>query len=342
MLALVLLLVLLVAVYWLTLGGMAPAPSAPADSVAEAEAEAEAEAVPVDPGSDAPPASVFSLESAAQTASENSVAAEPEVSAQIIVTTIQSADAVITEARPQVTSPPAPIETAIPKTVSSPPVSAKVKPEPLPAQRQIVPAEPKVEVQEVRPVLALTAPAQDQKVAGDALRLIRQGRGGEAYRLLVAFIGATEVDARSRAVLVNYLLQQERLAEAGDFLLPAPVDSDPDLRQLKARWLVASKRPDEALSLLEQNRPDLAGFSDYHALLASYYQQFGQPEKATLVYRELLTHDERVADWWAGLALALDRTEHYEDARVAYHRALAVPGLRPALRQFVEGRLAQF
>ncbi len=192
-----------------------------------------------------------------------------------------------------------------------------------------------------RAVVSLTPEAQDQKVAADALRLMRQGKTSEGYRMLVDFLAQAEVDSKSRAVLVNYLLLQNRLAEAGDMLLAAPVETDPDWRQLKARWLVANDRASEAIVLLERVRPDVATYSDYHALLASYYQQAGQAEQAATVYRDLLAHDEGVADWWAGLGLALDRTLSFQEARAAYQRALTLPGLSAQLREFIAGRLAQ-
>lgn len=198
----------------------------------------------------------------------------------------------------------------------------------------------KVVVQEApKPVVTLTPQAQDQKLAAEAQALLRRGDVDSALRQLNQFIEQAEIDARSRAVLVNYLLQYGRLAEAGDVLLGAPVDKDPDLRQLKARWLAIGGRPHEAVSLLESNKPELAAFPDYHALLASYYQQLGQAEPAAGVYAELLKFNPAQANWWAGHALALDRLERYDDAKKAYERALALPGLSGQLAQFAKQRL---
>lgn len=219
----------------------------------------------------------------------------------------------------------------------SEPVAQTAPPEELP----VVDLPPEKAVVQVapKPVVTLTPQAQDLKQAAEARALLRRGEIDTALSQLRQFIDQAEVDQKSRVVLVNYLLQYDRLAEAGDVLLGAPVDKDPDLRQLKARWLAVGGRPHEAISLLESDKPELAAFPDYHALLASFYQQLGQAEPAAGVYAELLKFNPAQANWWAGRALALDRLARYDEAKVAYERALVLPGLSGQLAQFAKLRL---
>jgi len=76
-------------------------------------------------------------------------------------------------------------------------------------------------------------------------------------------------------------------------------------------------------------------------LLASYYQQMRLYDKAVDIYSALLEYDGDNADWWAGMAIALDRLKRYKDAALAYKQALALPSLKPSLAGFSQQRLKQ-
>ncbi len=188
-------------------------------------------------------------------------------------------------------------------------------------------------------VRQLSDAARDRQTAEKAQSLFKRGEISEGYRLLYDVLAMNREDHRSRAVLASQLMKEQRLAEAGDILVMADVSTSADLRQLKARWLMQQGNAELALHTLRQQMPVLKDYPDYYALLASYYQQQGYQEQAAEIYRQLVEYDPGVSSWWAGLGLSLDRSQRYVEAAQAYRRALQVPGLSPALRQFSQQRL---
>jgi len=200
-------------------------------------------------------------------------------------------------------------------------------------------AKRKIEAEPVEKHIVLSPEAKDQQNAEMALKFFEAGHARKAYRQLYDFIAENETDLKSRSVLAGYLLQDGRVAEAGDVLVRAPIELDADLRQIKARWLLATGDETMALHTLSSNLPELEAYPDYFALLASYYQQFGYPEKAAEVYSMLVQYDAGAASWWAGLGLALDSSERFNDAVKAYRRALQLPGLNRPVIEFINTRV---
>ncbi len=188
--------------------------------------------------------------------------------------------------------------------------------------------------------LTLSPQARDQENANTARKLFMQGQEEKAFRQLYDYLAMHDVDELSRALLAGQLMQRGRFAEAGDLLLSANTDNNADLRQLKARWYAQRGQMDLALHALRKKLPLISAYPDYYALLASYYQQMGYPVQASKIYGDLVAYDADVADWWAGLAIALDAQTQYDSARTAYLRALQLPGLNPQLMQFAEQRVA--
>ena len=181
---------------------------------------------------------------------------------------------------------------------------------------------------------------RDQNMADSARKLFADGESRKAYRSLYDFIGKHQMDEQSRLVLISYLLQDERIAEAGDVLVTTQVSQNPELRQLKARWYVARGESKLALHTLRENLPELQSYPEYYALLAAYYQQYGFSVKAAETYANLLKYDSESANWWAGFAIALDSSLQYERAMSAYNQALETPGLSQDLREYIKNRLS--
>lgn len=189
--------------------------------------------------------------------------------------------------------------------------------------------------------VTLSPIALDQQMAEKATKLLAQQQELDAYRELYKFIGEHEEDTESRTVLASYLLKQNRLAEAGDVLINAPISRSAKLRQIKARWYAAQGKHQLAIYTLASDLPDIDAFSDYYVLLAAYYQRYGTPKEASQTYALLVDYDETIADWWAGLGLAADRNNEKEKAIFAYQQALDLKGLTPELSNFVKPRLQQ-
>lgn len=191
------------------------------------------------------------------------------------------------------------------------------------------------------PAKTISAKALDSQNAKAAQSLFQKGNDQDAYTLLNTFIAEREQTLQSRSVLLTYLMRDQRIDEAGEVLATLPVDADPALRQIKARWLVAKGETEEALFTLHSQLPGIVDYPDYYALLASYYQQFGYADKAVALYTELVQLDNESANWWAGLAVALDSIGQSNEARIAYNQAARLPGLRPELMGFVAQRAEQ-
>jgi len=192
----------------------------------------------------------------------------------------------------------------------------------------------------VRRKSAVSPQKRDQNMAELSRKLFNAEESKKAYRLLYEFIANYKIDQESRTVLISYLLQDERIAEAGDVIVTTQIDQSPELRQLKARWYVAQGEHNLALHALRSNLPELDGYPEYYALLAAYYQRFGFSEKAAETYASLLEYDNESANWWAGLAIALDSSKQYKEAVSAYKQALEIPDLSPELFEYIENRLS--
>jgi len=228
------------------------------------------------------------------------------------------------------------VSAPIPKTrVAKLTPSAKT-PRVLTTKVQNIPQVPKPVVK-LKPTVSPRA--MDQNNAELALKFFKENEPRNAYRILYDFMESHSVDTKSRTMLVRHLLQDERIAEAGDILVTTPVDRNPELRQMKARWYVARGENTMALHTLRSNLPVLDDFPDYYSLLASYYQRFGFAAKAAEIYASLVQYDDS-ANWWAGLAIALDSSKQYSDAVEAYKRALAIPELNIELIEYIENRLS--
>jgi tetratricopeptide (TPR) repeat protein len=185
----------------------------------------------------------------------------------------------------------------------------------------------------------LTPEAQDQNEANSAAELFKQNKAQQAYQGLYNFLATHEVDERSRAVLARQLLLEGRLAEAGDVLV-GPIDTlSPQLRQIKARWHIAQDESQLAIDVLTVQLPEISLYTDYYVLLASYYQRFGDLEKAYETYSLLIQFDDNIADWWAGLGIASDRLNQKQQAKYAYSQASQLPGLNAGLVSFIDHRI---
>jgi MSHA biogenesis protein MshN len=95
-----------------------------------------------------------------------------------------------------------------------------------------------------------------------------------------------------------------------------------------------------ALQWLESEPPGPGTMPAYHTMMAALYQQTGNHQAAAEQWAALIETDDGNARWWAGLGIAMESRGRDEQARAAYTRALSLPELAPALRQYIEQRLA--
>lgn len=186
----------------------------------------------------------------------------------------------------------------------------------------------------------VSAEEQDRLAAQRASELLAQGLAAQAMRHLFTFIEANEADMAARQVLVTQLLQEGRLAQAGDYILGAgDLSAAPAMRELKARWLDARGETFSAIQVLNAARPDIASHATYYSLLAAYSQKQAMYQQSAEIYAALLNVDAQRAGWWAGLAIASEYLGQAQQAKEAYQRALALSDLDRQLETFVSKRL---
>ena len=98
----------------------------------------------------------------------------------------------------------------------------------------------------------------------------------------------------------------------------------PEARLSQARKLYALSRWQEALGLLEQLVVDHPGYADLHNMLGVCNHHMGQWSRAERAFREALRLNPKYTEAALNLAVLLNDTGKYEEARVLYRQALAV------------------
>lgn len=251
--------------------------------------------------------------------------------------------------KPQVAAqqkaPPVPVkklEKSTPEkteVANSKPTAAPLVDKPIPAKAAAV--QKPISEATSTPPKTISAKALDSENAKLAQSQFQKGRDQLGYQTLNNFIADNTENLKSQTVLLTYLLRDQRLDEAGELFAQLPVGSNLTLRQLKARWHAARGENEQAIFILHSQLPEIDESPEYYELLASYYQQFGFPDKAAAFYTQLVQFDYQVANWWAGLAVAMDSSGQNREARIAYEQASRLPGLRPELANFVAQRVQQ-
>lgn len=184
--------------------------------------------------------------------------------------------------------------------------------------------------------------SQDQQAYQAGLAELKAGdnEAAEASFIRALTLNPQLFDARLR--LIDTLLAREDFSQAENQLrqgLITSPDSRP-LRKLYARLLLQQQRQHEALELLRRSPlPAIAQDLEYHALMAVLLQETGEFAAAGELYGRLLQVRPEDAVWWLGLAVSLDQTGEFQQARNAYERALALPGLRRDLHDYIHNRL---
>lgn len=191
----------------------------------------------------------------------------------------------------------------------------------------------------IRPA-KLTPDEQDQALSTRLQTLLERGDDDAAMALFRQTATPGQSWHRSRIALVSGLLSGQRYGAVLDLVPESLSSQSPRLRMLRARALLATSGAPSALAELKKSIPELSDWPDYHTMLATLYQQTGQPAQAATIWGKLLQLDNSRADWWAGLGIALDSERRVAGAREAYRQAMMLSGLNPPLRQYVAQRLS--
>ena len=199
-----------------------------------------------------------------------------------------------------------------------------------------------VDVERPRPQPQLTVSQRDMQTAKRAKTLLRDGDSYGAERMLQAFVSGQPQAMRSGRLLASLWLSQQRYDSAGE-LLASMLQREPaniELRQLKARLLMAQGQNAEAVDWLMMVKPPVQQHQEYYELLGFAARQNAQYPLSEQVYRGLIDSDNSRGDWWVGLGIALDAQAKNTAARSAYQQALALKNTSAPLRQYAKQRLS--
>lgn len=169
----------------------------------------------------------------------------------------------------------------------------------------------------------------------------RQGASDAAlshYRLALA---EQAEHAGARRALAGLLIEQRHYDDAeavlrqGMALLPGQVHWPMTLARLRV------ERGDTggALDILQKQAAAGANSADWQGFHGALLQRLGRSADAVVRYEAATRLAPTEARWWAGLGIALDGTGRAAQARAAFERARALPGLPPELAAHVERRL---
>lgn len=183
---------------------------------------------------------------------------------------------------------------------------------------------------------------RDQQAYQAGLEQLQLGNIAAAEANFIQALVANPQLLDARVQLIDMLLKQNMLSKAETQLRQglAITPDNTQLRKQYARLLLNAQRYTEAIDLLKARPvPAIVQDLEYHALLAALFQETNQFDAAADLYGRLLQVRPEQAVWWLGLAIAMDQSEKFDQARSAYERALAIPGLRPDLQKYIQSRL---
>jgi MSHA biogenesis protein MshN len=146
----------------------------------------------------------------------------------------------------------------------------------------------------------------------------------------------------ARLQLIAALQQQNKLVQAQEQMLEGVTQTPENLqlRKVYARLLMGNHHNLEAIEVLRaQPFPAVTQDLEYFALLAALLQETRQFAAAAQTYASLLQLRPETALWWFGLGVSMDQDGDFDQARNAYRRALALPGLSADVQKYVQSRL---
>jgi MSHA biogenesis protein MshN len=211
-------------------------------------------------------------------------------------------------------------------------VSTTEKPETSEASTDSEPPSPSVK--QVRE----TPEFRDRKLSRDIGELLQSGRTDEAEARLRSLLLQQQAP-QSREALARGFLVSGDYQKALDWLPEEAGVGNPNLRVLRARALLAGGNLKAAVSTLRNDIPPVQSHPEYLVTLATLLQQAGENQAAAEQWTRLLASDDSRPAWWVGLAIALESQGRLDSATRAYAEAASLPGLSPALVDYVRKRL---
>ena len=172
-----------------------------------------------------------------------------------------------------------------------------------------------------------------------ALVALQEGRISEALADLERSLDINPRNDAARQTFISLLLENKRTDDAiRQLRLALGIDPrQPGLAMVLARLQLERNGP--ALETLLRTLPYAENSADYQALLAGVLQRQQRHAEAIEHYDTALKLAPQNAVWWMGLAISLQAEHHNPEARAAFTRARALPGLSAELQAFIDRKL---
>ena len=188
-------------------------------------------------------------------------------------------------------------------------------------------------------------PATDQQLAEDAfMRGIADIQRGDINKGVEQMRNALSYDAKhikAREMLAGLMIKQGQNTQAANILRKG-IELHPGYDQytkLYSRILIDENNNQEALRVLEANKPSFNSDPDYYAILAAVNQKLNRFQQAADIYSQLVTLQPNSGIYWMGLGISLEGSGHSTEAMDAFEYAIQTGGLKPDLVHYISSRI---
>lgn len=169
----------------------------------------------------------------------------------------------------------------------------------------------------------------------------REGRLDEAQTRYRMALAQQPLHGRAQLALANLFVEQKRYDEAEELLKAGAEQGSRRLPFAQSLARLKAERGDfaAALEVLQQQNAAGEGSAEYQGFVAALLNRLGRHAEAVTHYGDAARLAPNDGRWWAGLGIALDAAGKPDEAREAYRKARALPGLSAELVTHVESRL---
>ncbi len=174
-----------------------------------------------------------------------------------------------------------------------------------------------------------------------ALSRYHAGQLDEAARLLQSALREDPRHIASRQALAAMLIDRRDYGQAQKILLDGLTlePTQASFATMAARLLVRGGNLETAAGILRAAAVDHAP-AELQAALADVLSRLRRDPEALEHWNAALQRNPGHAGWWLGLAVSLEASGRGPDARTAFERALALPGLKGDAADYARERIA--
>lgn len=170
----------------------------------------------------------------------------------------------------------------------------------------------------------------------------KQPPNNDKQKNLERAIQLNPLHINARLLLINTLLQQG-LASQSAILLDQSLELFPQnlrLITLRSQLFLQKKQAQGALNVLHRIDENYVQDETYLSLLAAAYQQNNDNFNSLKNYQKLLKINPQKAEYWLGLAIALEKQDSPQQALDAYQHALNKKTLKPVIVSYIKQRIS--